>query len=379
MDAALCRAILDDRGIAYAITDADLRVIALGGDLAVLGPDATLVKGSSLLDWVPELIGSEGILEEILSGRLPRFELWGVNRERDKGGTLYLTIVELPYRDASQHIVGLLHVVQDITEMGALYQDLTQRRNELSLLEDRLACQHRELTQRSIELLEANTQLEAFTNSVSHDLRSPLQTIRGFAELLVRSPAENLGPEGLRCAQRIIHAAESMAKTMEDLLAYSRLRRVELEVAPVSLRAILQEAQAQVEADLRQTQGSIIVKGRLPRVMGQHTVLVQVVANLLSNALKFVAPGTVPEVRVRAQRRAGWVRLWVEDNGIGIAPADRGRIFQPFERLVSQEHYSGTGIGLACVKTAITRLGGQVGVESEPDKGSRFWVELRPA
>jgi hypothetical protein len=89
--------------------------------------------------------------------------------------------------------------------------------------------------------------------------------------------------------------------------------------------------------------------------------------------------GTVPVVRIRAQRRSGWVRLWVEDNGIGIAPSDHERIFRPFERLVSREHYAGSGIGLAIVKTAIARLGGQVGVESELETGSRFWLELRHA
>jgi signal transduction histidine kinase len=379
MDATLCRVIMEDREIAYAITDTDLHIVTVGGNLAVLGIDSSAASGLSLPDWVPELVGCEDILHDILSGRLPRFELCGVNRETQTGGTLYLTVVELPYRDESDQIVGLLHVVQDISEMSALYQDMTQRRNELSLLEERLAHQHRQLVQRSTELLEANTQLEAFTNSVSHDLRSPLQTIQGFAEILIKSPTEKLGPEGLRCAQRIALAAQAMAKTMEDLLAYSRLRRVELEVVPVSLKAIVQQAHAQVEADLRRSQGIITVVGKLPKVMGHQAILVQAVANLLTNAVKFVAPGTVPEVRIRAQGHAGWVRLWVEDNGIGIAPGDRERIFRPFERLVSREHYASSGIGLAIVKTAVARLGGQVGVESELERGSRFWLELRRA
>ncbi len=379
MDATISQVIMLDRRVGYAITDVNLRVVAVGGDLAALGPDSEAAKGLSLVDWVPELVGSDDILRDILSGRLPRFELCAVNRETQAGDTIYLTIVELPYREDSGQIVGLLHLVQDITEMGALYQDMTQRRNELSLLEERLAQQHRQLVQRSTELLEANTQLEAFTNSVSHDLRSPLQTIQGFAEILIKSPQEKLGPEGLRYAQRIALAAGAMAKTMEDLLQYSRLRRVELEVVPVSLRAVVQEAQAQVEADLRKSQGRVTIVGQLPRVLGHQAILVQVVANLLANALKFVTPGTIPEVRIHAQGRAGWVRLWVEDNGIGIAPADRERIFRPFERLVSREHYAGSGIGLAIVKTAIARLGGQVGVESELERGSQFWLELRRA
>jgi signal transduction histidine kinase len=112
------------------------------------------------------------------------------------------------------------------------------------------------------------------------------------------------------------------------------------------------------------------------QVVAHPTTLAQAVANLLSNAVKFVAPGTRPRVRVWAEESEGWVRLWVEDNGIGIAPDDHERIFRVFERLHGVDVYPGTGIGLAIVRRGVERMGGRVGVESELGKGSRFWIEL---
>jgi len=118
------------------------------------------------------------------------------------------------------------------------------------------------------------------------------------------------------------------------------------------------------------------VQEPLPQVLGHHATLFHVLANLLTNALKFVAPDVQPQVRIWAEEHAGRVRLWVEDNGIGIASEHRERIFRVFERLHGIETYPGTGIGLAIVRKGAERMGGRVGVESEVGQGSRSWVEL---
>jgi signal transduction histidine kinase len=114
----------------------------------------------------------------------------------------------------------------------------------------------------------------------------------------------------------------------------------------------------------------------LPSVLGHHATLVQIIANLLTNAIKFVSPGVPPQVRLWSEKRAPCVRLWVKDNGIGIAPEYQERIFGVFERLHGGETYPGTGIGLAIVRKGVARLGGRVGVESAPGQGSTFWVEF---
>ena len=136
------------------------------------------------------------------------------------------------------------------------------------------------------------------------------------------------------------------------------------------------EARQQLADCIRSTRASVDVAGPLPAVHAHPTILPQVIANLLGNAVKFVAPGVVPQVRMLAEARDGWVRVWVQDNGIGIAPAYQGKLFQVFERLHTQDEYPGTGIGLAIVRRAMERMGGRFGLESKVGQGSRFWIEL---
>ncbi len=144
----------------------------------------------------------------------------------------------------------------------------------------------------------------------------------------------------------------------------------------MQLTQVVAEAQAQLQVDLRDRQAQITVAEDLPSVLGNRAILVQMVANLLSNAVKFVAPGIQPQVQIWAEMQENWVRLWVEDNGIGIEPAYQEQIFGVFERLHGIEAYPGTGIGLAIVRKGAARLEGRAGLESTPGQASRFWLEL---
>jgi signal transduction histidine kinase len=163
---------------------------------------------------------------------------------------------------------------------------------------------------------------------------------------------------------------------IQDLLSYSRLGRAELELEPVSLQSIAADVLEQIRLDLLERKASVSVEGPLFMVMGHRLTLTQILINLITNAVKFVAPGVHPRVCVTAEAIGPNVRLWVEDNGIGIAPEHQERIFRVFERLNKAEAYPGTGIGLAIVRRAMERMRGRVGVESEVGKGSRFWIEL---
>jgi signal transduction histidine kinase len=139
----------------------------------------------------------------------------------------------------------------------------------------------------------------------------------------------------------------------------------------------MKEALHRLAADIEACQARIDVDEQMPNVLGHNATLVQVATNLVSNAIRFVAAGVRPEVRVWAEPRdEGTIRLWVEDNGIGIDDAYHGRVFRVFERLHGVESYPGTGIGLAIVARACERLGGCYGIESQTDQGSRFWVEF---
>jgi len=256
----------------------------------------------------------------------------------------------------------------------------TERLNRIlaGLLGD-LQVTNRRLETATRSLQRANEELEAFAYSVSHDLRAPLRAMQGFASALLEDYGDRLDAVGRDYANRIVAAAQHMDTLIEDLLSYSRLSRIEVKLRPVSLEQVVGEVLAQLEGEIRRRKARIRVEKPLPEVMGHQPILVQVLSNLLSNALKFVAPDRSPRVRVWAEESGERVRLWVEDNGIGIASGDQERIFRIFERLHGIEKYPGTGIGLAIVKKGVEHMGGRAGVESEPGRGSRFWVELEGA
>lgn len=226
------------------------------------------------------------------------------------------------------------------------------------------------------QLQQANDELQAFAYSVSHDLRAPLRTMQGFAHALVRKFGSSLEPEAQDYARRIIASGVQSEELIGDLLAYSRLSFEEIKLQPVDLNEVVKSAREQMDADLEESKAHLELDEALPEVQGHQVTLVQVVANLLSNAVKFVEEGTVPEVRIRYEESDGRIRLWVEDNGVGIREDQREKIFQVFERLQAGEARPGTGIGLAIVRRGMERIGGQAGVESEHGKGSRFWIEL---
>jgi len=166
---------------------------------------------------------------------------------------------------------------------------------------------------------------------------------------------------------------------IRDMLEYSKITRTEFEMKPVRVESALADAQSSIAADTRERGAEIRIEGNFPRVLAEPTLLTQVFLNLLTNAIKFVDPGTRPEVQVYAREGDRSVRLFVKDNGIGIADQYQEKIFKMFERLHSTSEYPGTGIGLAIVQKAVMRMNGSLGVESEPGQGSCFWIELPKA
>lgn len=231
------------------------------------------------------------------------------------------------------------------------------------------------VAQRTAQLEEINRELKAFTYSVSHDLKAPLRAIQGFATALQEDYADNLEDLGKEYTRRLISSAQRMEQLIQDLLTYSLLSRTEIQFHSVNLASVVQQAIAQLELDINKSQVEIVIDEPLSNILGNRTILVQIVTNLLSNAIKFVAPDVKPKIHIWTQVADDRLRLWIEDNGIGIEEQHQKRIFNVFERLHGSEAYSGTGIGLAIVKKAIERLGGTVGVESKIARGSRFWIQ----
>lgn len=258
-------------------------------------------------------------------------------------------------------------IVRNISERRRAEDELKKYRKHLEAF----------VAQRTDQLEAANKELESFAYSVSHDLRAPLRAMEGFANALLEDYADRLDETGRDYARRVVAAAEHMDTLIQDLLSYSRLSRTELKPAAVELDSVLGEVMHQFGPDIQKTGARIRIERPLPAVMGDHATLVNVLSNLFSNAIKFVEPGVKPLINVRAEETDTRVRLWVEDAGIGIAPEYHDRIFRIFERLQGVEKYPGTGIGLAIVKKGLERMGGQVGVDSAPGRGSKFWIDLR--
>ena len=261
------------------------------------------------------------------------------------------------------------------TKVGVFVQ-LWKQRRELKAQAESLRLVNESLETRAHQLSSANRELESFCYTIAHDLRAPLRAMEGLTSLMLEEYSEKLDAEAHEYGNRIRSAAARMDQMIQELLSYSRLTLMDFQPQPLRLSRVVKEAVAQIAWDLEQKKATLNIKRSNGQVLGHSSMLVQVVANLISNAVKFVGPETVPAVKIWDTREGAKVRVWVEDNGIGIAAEHQERIFRIFERLHGRENYSGTGIGLAIVEKAVSRMNGSVGLESEPGKGSRFWFEL---
>ncbi len=235
------------------------------------------------------------------------------------------------------------------------------------------------VAERTRELTRANELLEEFASSISHDLRAPLRGMEGFARILLDDFAPVLGQTGVGYAERIVAAAKRMEGLITDLLSYSRLQRAVVRLRPLDPTPIAREAADEAIAAAINSKDISLVVEPMPMVQAQPVVLGQALNNLLSNAVKFRTPGQPGHVRVHAERLGDRVRIWVKDDGIGIAPENFGRIFGAFERLHGEEAYPGTGIGLAIVQAAVLRMGGTCGVDSSVGHGACFYLDLAAA
>lgn len=258
------------------------------------------------------------------------------------------------------------------SRVSGVMLDITAQKNAAAALEQTVA-------ERTARLRETIADLEAFSYSISHDMRSPLRAIHGYADILMQECRLEAQHSGY--LTRIGAAAKRMDRLIEDVLAFSRVARSDLALAPVEIAALVQSLVESIPA-LQEQNATVSVEGMLPQLMGNAAAITQCLSNLLANAVKFVTPGTKPHIRIWNEQTTDssgqqWSRINVSDNGIGIEPELQGQIFAIFQRLSTD--YEGTGIGLAIVKKAIERMGGRTGLFSQPGTGSTFWFELKTA
>jgi light-regulated signal transduction histidine kinase (bacteriophytochrome) len=250
---------------------------------------------------------------------------------------------------------------------------LRRSRDELDMkVKERTA----ELRKINDDLHSVNKELEAFAYSVSHDLRAPLRHIAGFTELLLKDAEPVLDDKSRRHITKILLSANRMDSLVDDLLAFSRIGRVETQKTTINLEQLVKNVVAEIAPD---TQGRRIVWriGALPICYGDPSLLQLVFSNLVSNAVKFTRTRPQTEIEIDSlNHRPNEVVVFVRDNGVGFDMNYKDKLFGVFQRLHSQEVFEGTGIGLATVQRIVHRHGGRVWAEGSVDNGATFFVAL---
>jgi len=325
----------------------------------VIGQPVTLLFPTDRLDEEPN------ILARIRRGeRVDHYET--VRRHKD--GTLVdVSLTVSPVTDAGGRVVGASSIARNITALKEARRQLEAHAMELE----------QRVRERTARLEESLAEFEAFSYSLSHDMRAPLRAIQSLTEVVVTDYGDRI-PEGVAYLRKVIFAANRLDRLIRDVLSFARISRSDIALQRVDVESLVQDIVAE-RPELQPGNAEILVASPLAPVIGHDASLTQCLSNLLDNAVKFVAPGVKPIVNVFTERVGDKVRIGVRDNGIGIDPHGKKRLFDLFARVAPRGSYEGTGVGLAIVRKAVSRMHGQIGVESSLGLGSTFWIELPAA
>ena len=310
------------------------------------------------------------ILERIRNGE--RIQHYETVRRRKNGSLVDISLSVSPLKDATGTVVGASKIARDITENVRIRKQLEQARSELDANTAEL---ERRIKERTSSLNEAILQMQEFSYTVSHDLRSPVRAIKGYATAVLDMYLGRLDEKGIEHLNSIIRCSLRMEKLIRDVLTYSRINAAKSESVETNVEKVISETLLNYD-EFKPSKLNVALQRPLLPVMANETFLIQSLANLLSNAVKFVAPGTAPKVEIWTERRGDRIRIFVKDNGIGIKKEHQGRIFGLFERAHQDKSYEGTGVGLAIARKSVEKMAGTIGIESDGINGCAFWIEL---
>ena len=289
---------------------------------------------------------------------------WRIRRRND-GQIRWITARAKILNDENGQPLRMIGVNIDVTERKQAEEEVRKLNDELE----------QRVIQRTAQLEAANKELEAFTYSVSHDLRAPLRHISGFSKILSEEFSASLPADAQHHLQRIQEGTRRMGQLVDDLLNLGRVGRKELSLQVAGLRSIIDDVIESLKSDVgdRQVEWKI---GNLPFVECDTALIEQVFQNLLSNALKFTRPRTKALIEIGQEQRDGSSVVYVRDNGVGFSMKYADKLFGVFQRLHRAEDFEGTGVGLATVQRIIQKHGGRIWAEAELDKGAAFYFTL---
>lgn len=316
-----------------------------GGTIVKLGlrfPDGFMVRPDLIHSWAARLaeLRPRNLLEEM----------------HHRNQELLAALAELQRKD--------VELQRQIASDAVLKEALAE---STRLLEARVE-------ERTKSLSLSNEELRAFSYTVSHDLRAPLRAINGFTHLLLEEHVRADNADARDSAARILHAVDQMDQLIQDLVAYTQVNKLPTPLKEVDPEALIEDLVEQSKGRLKSGE-TIEICGDFPNITANSAILHSALQHLFENALKFTNGSGKAFIRFRGVADKEKLRLWVEDNGIGIAPQHHDRIFGVFERLHGKE-IPGRGIGLALVKRWVAGMQGAVGVESSIGAGARFWIDL---
>ncbi|HMJ65187.1 MAG TPA: ATP-binding protein, partial [Candidatus Binatia bacterium] len=319
-----------------------------------------------------------------------------------EGGFRWFVARARPILDSQGQIAKWFGAATNVDDLKQTQLALGEAQTQLR---DHAANLEKTVEARTAELRETILHLESFSYTVAHDLRAPIRAIDGFTDMVLAQWGDQMPEKAREGLNRVARAADRMDALTRDLLNYTKVATQGMELSAIDPTGVVEDAIIMNEA-LHEPHATVGIVRPLHNVLAHPTLFTQCVSNLLDNAAKFVAPGVKPRIIVRSELittegpgpgtpakdmagntfsagphppRGNYVRLWVEDNGIGMDSVTREKIFGLFERAREAKQYPGTGIGLAILAKAIQRMQGRFGVESEVNAGSRFWIDLQPA
>jgi signal transduction histidine kinase len=298
---------------------------------------------------------------------------------------IFVNVVLLPFLNSDSQITGLVYVVQDVSEMGEIHQQLSQHRNELQLLKTKLTRQNQELSAANTELRRLNEIKANFVSMAAHELNTPLSSIVGYVEMLLDDIYGPLSADQREPISVLQRSSQRLKALVNDLLDVTRIQaeRIELVLQPIVLRSLVESVIAELKPQLdgKAQRLTVSTQPDLPFALIDESRSTQIVSNLISNASKYTAVGGKISISLAVAKEEGFLQLSVADNGVGIAREDQTGLFKQFFRTESARSSgaTGTGLGLFITRSLVELQGGDIWFESELKKGSTFCVTFPTA